>query len=113
MMAMGAVISSMSVVPGPVTVRIRLRIAIIRSPVIPIRIIIVGSRISIIAAWESKTDASHSRKSARDLSIGTLYGNESQPAYRQSNQEKLFHKISLSYSLVCEGRNLSRDFLRR
>jgi hypothetical protein len=112
MITMVTVISSMAIVPGAVTVRIRLRITVIRSHVVPIGVIIVGRRISIIAARKSEADSSNSGKSARDLSAGPRSGSESQSTYRQSNQEKLFHKISPFLFLFCEGRNLSQRFPR-
>jgi hypothetical protein len=106
MMAMGAVISSTPVVPGGVTVRIRLRIAVIRSHVIPVRVIIVGRGIGIIAARKSEADSPNTGKSRGDLSVGALSGNQSQSAYRQPNQEKFFHRIFPSYFVFCEGRTV-------
>lgn len=109
MVAMGVAIGATPVIPGvcgaSVTVRIRLRITVIRSHVVPVWIIIVGCWIGVKTTRKSKTDSS----SSKALSVSPLCCNESQSTYRQSNQEKLFHKISLSYFLVCEGRSLSRD----
>jgi hypothetical protein len=98
-MAVGAVISSMAIVPGAVTVRIRLRIIVIRSHVVPVRVIIVGCWIGVKTTRKSETDSSSSRKCGGDLSVSRLCSNESQSTCRQSNQEKLFHKITLSYLL--------------
>ena len=109
MVAMGVAIGATPVIPGvcgaSVTVRIRLRIIVIRSHVVPVWIIIVGCWVGVKTTRKSKTDSS----SNRALSVSPLCCNQSQCTYRQSNQEKLFHKISLSYFLVCEGPNLSRD----
>ncbi len=89
MMAMVAVVSSTPVIPGvsvaSVIIRIWLRIRVVRSPVVPIGIIIVGRGISIIAARKSETDSPNSWKSDGGLSVSTLSGNERQSAYRQCN----------------------------
>jgi hypothetical protein len=112
MITMVTVISSMAIVPGAVTVRIRLRITVIRSHVVPIGVIIVGCWIRVKTTRKSKTDSSNSGKSARDLSVGPRSGSESQSTYRQSNQEKLFHKIFPSYFLFCEGATFCQEFPR-
>jgi hypothetical protein len=95
MAAMGVAISATPVIPGvygaSVTVRIRLRIIVIRSHVVPVWVIIIGCWIGVKTTRKSKTDSS----SSNALSVSLLCCNESQSTYRQSNQEKLFHKISL------------------
>src|SRR5206468_8112388 len=88
MMAMVAVISSTPVIPAvsvaTVVIRIWLGIRVVRPPVVPVRIIIVACRISVIASWKPKTE-SHSGNPDGHLSISTLPGNKSQSTYRQSN----------------------------
>ena len=110
-MAMMAVVSSTPVVRGvsvATVIRIWLGIRVVRSPIVPVGIIIVACRISVIAAWEPKTE-SHSGNSDGHLSVSTLPGNQSQSAYRQSNQEKLFHRFTSSVcfrsSVCCFARN--------
>ena len=110
-MAMMAVVSSTPVVRGvsvATVIRIWLGIRVVRSPIVPVGIIIVACRISVIAAWEPKTD-SHPGNPDSHLSVSTLAGNQSQPAYRQSNQEKLFHRFTSSVcfrsSVCCFARN--------
>jgi hypothetical protein len=82
MMAMVALVSSTPVIPGisvaRVIIRVRLRIRVVRPPVIPIRIIIVVRRMGIITARKSETDSPNPRNSGGDLSVSTLPGNESQ-----------------------------------
>src|SRR6266404_1163358 len=88
MMAMMAVVSSTPVIPGvsvaTVIIRIRLGIRVVRPPIVPVRIIIIARWISVIAAWEPKTE-SHSGNPDGHLSVSTLAGNQSQSAYRQCN----------------------------
>jgi len=88
-MAMVAVVSSTPVIRGisvaRVIIRIRLRIVVVRPPVVPVRIIIIARRITIIAARKSETDSPNAGKSGSDLSVSPLSGDESQSAYRQSN----------------------------
>jgi hypothetical protein len=120
MMAMMAVISPMAIIPGvsrtAVIVRIRLGIRVVRPLVVPVWIIIVACRISVIASRKSKTESPNPWKSRGDLSVSTLPGNEGQSAYRQSNQEKFFHRFTSSICfgfclLFCAGR--LRVFLYR
>jgi len=84
MVAMMAVVSSTPVIRGVsgarVIIRIRLRIVVVRPPVVPVRIIIIARRIGIIAARKSKTDSPNAGKSGGDLSVGTLPWNKSQSA---------------------------------
>ena len=88
MMVTVAVVTSTPVIPGisiaAVIVRIWLRIRVVRPPVVPIGIIIIARWISVIAAWEPKTE-SHSGNPDGHLSVSTLPGNQSQSAYRQCN----------------------------
>ncbi len=99
MMAVMAVISPMPVIPGVsrarVIVRIRLGIRVVWPLVIPVRIIIIARWIGITIAGKPKTESANAGKSGGDLSVSTLPSNESQSAYRQSNQEKFFHRIFL------------------
>ena len=86
--AMMAVVSSTPVVRGvsvATVIRIWLGIRVVRSPIVPVGIIIVACRISVIASRKSKTDSPNPGKADGDLSVSTLPGNQSQPAYRQSN----------------------------
>ena len=86
-MAMMAVVSSTPVVRGvsvATVIRIWLGIRVVRSPIVSVGIIIVACRISVIASRKSKTE-SHPGKSDSHLSVSMLAGNQSQPAYRQSN----------------------------
>ena len=88
----------------------------VRMPIISIRIIIVARRVRGVAARKSKTESLSSGNQDGRLSVSTLPGNESQPAYRQSNQEKLLHTFTSSISfgfclLFCAGR--LRVFLYR
>src|SRR6266403_406300 len=88
-MARMAVVSSTPVVRGvsvATVIRIWLGIRVVRSPVVPVGIIIVACRISVIASRKSKTE-SHPGNPDSPLSVSTLPGNQSQSAYRQSNQE--------------------------
>src|SRR6266496_3858858 len=86
MMAMMAVVSSTPVIPAvsvaTVVIRIWLGIRVVRSPIVPIRVIIIGCGTSVIAARKSEADSPNSGKCGRDLSVGTLRKNESQSAYR-------------------------------
>ena len=111
--SMVAVVSSTPVVPGisgaTVIVRIRLRIRVVWPLVVPVRIIIVAGRIGITIAGKPKTESANAGKSGGDLSVSTLPSNESQSAYRQSNQEKLLHRFTSSICfgfclLFCAGR---------
>jgi hypothetical protein len=88
----------------------------VRMPIISIRIIIVARRIRGVAARKSKTESLSSGNQDGRLSVSTLPGNESQPAYRQSNQEKLLHRFTSSicfgfFCCFCAGR--LRVFLYR
>ena len=110
-MAMMAVVSSTPVVRGvsvATVIRIWLGIRVVRSPIVPVGIIIVACRISVIASRKSKTE-SHPGNPESHLSVSTLPGNQSQPAYRQSNREKLFHRFTSSVcfrsSVCCFARN--------
>ena len=112
-MAMVAMRSPMPVIPGVsrarVTVRIRLGIRVVRPLIVPVRIIIVAPRIGITVPRKSKTESPNPWKSCGDLSVSTLPGNEGQPTYRQSNQEKLLHRFTSSICfgfclLFCAGR---------
>ena len=81
----------------------------VRMPIISIRIIIVARRVRGVAARKSKTESLSSGNQDGRLSVSTLPGNESQPAYRQSNQEKLLHRFTSSICfgfclLFCAGR---------
>jgi hypothetical protein len=120
MIAMMAMRSPMRVIPGVsrarVIVRIRLGIRVVRPLVVPVWIIIVARRIGITVPRKSKTESPNPWKSRGDLSVSTLPGNEDQPAYRQSNQEKLLHRFTSSIYFgfclsFCEGR--LRVFLYR
>ena len=116
MMSMVAVISPMPTVPiawGSGIICIWIPgigiIVNVRMPIISIRIIIVARRIGGVAARKSKTESLSSGNQDGGLSVSTLPGNEGQSAYRQSNQEKLLHKITSSIRfghclLFCEGR---------
>ena len=102
-MAMMAVVSSTPVVRGVSVATVIIRVwpgirVVVRSPIVPVGIIIVACRISVIAAGKSKTESANARKTGGHLSVSTLPGNQSQSAYRQSNQEKLFHRF---ISSVC------------
>ena len=125
-MAVMAAISPMPVIPGVsrarVIVRIRLGIRVVWPLVVPVRIIIVAGRIGITIAGKPKTESANAGKSGGDLSVSTLPSNESQSAYRQSNQEKFFHRIFLfclfpSCLLFCEesgcGASLCRGIRMR
>ena len=110
----------MPVIPGVsrarVIVRIWLGIRVVRPLVVPVWIIIVARRIGITVSRKSKTESPNPWKSRGDLSVSTLPGNEGQPAYRQSNQEKLLHRFTSSICfgfclLLCAGR--LRVFLYR
>ncbi len=88
----------------------------VRMPIVSIRIIIVTRRIRGVATRKSKTESLSSGNQDGGLSVSALPGNESQPAYRQSNQEKLFHRFTSSICfgfclLFCAGR--LRVFLYR
>ena len=111
-MPMDVTAGSTTIIPGvcvaSVTVRIRLRITVIRSHVVPVRVIIVGCWIGVKTTRKSKTDSSNGGA----LSVDRLSGNESQSTYRQSNQENVFIKSSLSY-FSCEGQKPSRNLLGR
>src|SRR5882724_1158739 len=117
-MAMMALVSSTPVVRGvsvATVIRIWLGIRVVRSPIVPVGIIIVACRISVIAAWEPKTE-SHSGNPDSHLSVSTPPGNEGQSTYGQSNQEKLLHRFTSSICfgfclLFCVGR--LRVFLYR
>jgi hypothetical protein len=119
-MAMVALRSPMPVIPGVsrarAIVRIWLGIRVVRPLVVPVWIIIVARRIGITVPRKSKAESPNPWKSRGDLSVSTLPGNEGQPAYRQSNQEKLLHRFSSSICfgfclLFCAGR--LRVFLYR
>lgn len=88
-MSMVAVVGSTSVIPGmsraTVIVRIRLGIRVVRSLVIPVRIIVIARRIAIVAARKSKTDSTNAGQSGGDLGVSTLGGNKSQSSCRQCN----------------------------
>ena len=112
-MAMMAMVSSTPVVRGvsvaTVIIRVWPGIRVVRSPIVPVGIIIVACRISVIAAGKSKTESANARKTGGHLSVSTLPGYQSQPAYRQSNQEKFFHRFTSSVcfrsSVCCFARN--------
>jgi hypothetical protein len=68
----------------------------VRMPIVSIWIIIVARRIRGVAARKSKTESLSSGNQDGGLSVSTLPSNEGQPAYRQSNQEKLLHRFTSS-----------------
>jgi hypothetical protein len=65
----------------------------VRTPVVPVGIIIKVRRISGVAARESKTDSPRCGNQDGGLSVGTLCGYNRQSTYRHCNEEKFFHKF--------------------
>jgi len=109
MMAIVAMRSPMDVIPGVsrARVRIRLGIRVVRPLVVSVWIIIVARWIGISVSRKSKTETPNSWKSRGDLSVSTLSCDEGQPAYRQSDQEKLLHRFISPICLCllfCAGR---------
>src|SRR6266403_1529558 len=101
-MAMMAVVSSTPVVRGvsvATVIRIWLGIRVVRSPIVPVGIIIGACRISVIACRKSKTE-SHSGNPDSHLSVSTLAGNQANPLTANPIKRSFFIDLPLLFVSV-------------